>query len=736
MPYRVFSLILLVFLCVHAQAAIFCPQDKTISCYDDIHALSLTGMPTLIGYPQELARYSDQGPNGICNAGIINRTWYIDVNQNNQLDSGEHACVQKITVQYIGVPVTVNFPPDRQYSCVEDIRLEHPEWTSGACDMVGVSRQDQVFNVSADACYKILRTFTVINWCTYLPGTSGWNGQGIWTHTQVIKVVEESKPVIATCAPVVISTDAGCEGTFTIRNSADDPGKCGRQSLLWTAEIDLWSDGIIDYNYGFNQPGQFRLDSVANKKEVVITLPGKVRMGTHKVNWKVRDLCGNNTSCTQYVQMDNCTQPVFLRYSFSKDVNDTIRVINCANAGFQYYTLYVTDLMGNQGYAEVYLLAFDNGSCNQTLTLTGTVTESGGAALPEVQFVLSHPDKATEVKTSSNAAGKFDWQKIGLYKEMQVSVESPVVVSSPLWHERVNLLDLKLLQDHVLGLRTLQNFEWVAADVDGDQSVRARDVGELKHRILHPSEQVRQRRFFVDTDTVSNGEALKTLTSVVTLGASDGTLDYRAVLVGDISGANQAKVAPRNKAFCKLTIEGDWAHVILEEDIDMEGVQMTLQLPEGVVPTTVNSEAFGQQQLAYCHDPKEQVLRGILQGRNACRKGSRVMSVRFQDELQLQPAIIAEESGILLPGYRYLGLRGEAGTTVNSQVMVSPNPGPGVFTLNDSSAKVLSVTDGTGRQVNWQQTGQMLQLDAATGIYIALLATDSGQKTIRIIVAR
>jgi hypothetical protein len=39
------------------------------------------------------------------------------------------------------------------------------------CELLGVSYEDQVFTVVPDACFKIERTWTIINWCTYNPNS-------------------------------------------------------------------------------------------------------------------------------------------------------------------------------------------------------------------------------------------------------------------------------------------------------------------------------------------------------------------------------------------------------------------------------------------------------------------------------------------------------------------------------------------------------------------------------------
>jgi hypothetical protein len=44
-----------------------------------------------------------------------------------------------------------------------------PSFFGEDCELLGVSYEDEVFTVVPDACFKIERTWTIINWCTYNP---------------------------------------------------------------------------------------------------------------------------------------------------------------------------------------------------------------------------------------------------------------------------------------------------------------------------------------------------------------------------------------------------------------------------------------------------------------------------------------------------------------------------------------------------------------------------------------
>ena len=64
----------------------------------------------------------------------------------------------------------VKFPADEAYDCGEDTDISGVEVSEDvACDLLAVSSTDERFNATddPDACYKIFRTYRVINWCEY-----------------------------------------------------------------------------------------------------------------------------------------------------------------------------------------------------------------------------------------------------------------------------------------------------------------------------------------------------------------------------------------------------------------------------------------------------------------------------------------------------------------------------------------------------------------------------------------
>ena len=74
-----------------------------------------------------------------------------------------------------------------------------------SCTHLAFAHEDLVFTFSDGACKKILREWTVIDWCKYQPNNP-WSG-GIWTHTQVIKLMNAHPPYFVSACPEHVVVD-------------------------------------------------------------------------------------------------------------------------------------------------------------------------------------------------------------------------------------------------------------------------------------------------------------------------------------------------------------------------------------------------------------------------------------------------------------------------------------------------------------------------------------------------
>jgi len=495
-------------------AHIYCPEDLTLNCYDDITDPGLCGHPILTGTDAWYeAKYIDEEFLTQCDEGYINRTWYIDYNDNDIIDEQDRFCSHIIYLVKIDVPTILEFPDDITVSCMDDIKVEPPSILTGPCEKVGYDIDVNVFDIVTDACAKVHHVYKVINWCIYDPNDP--NSEGKWEHTRVIKVKNEGKPEFTACDEQIFDVGADCETEVTLTNSAMDTGDCPSDMLIWTAVVDLWGDGTDDLTYGPNETGIFFLAPAANGAEVSITLPEALGVSSHKVKWSVTDGCHNFASCfttfevqdnkppTPYClnfitaafngqqmpltipvslfdrgSFDNCTPEEDIILSFSSNVEDQTQVIECGDEGFKFFRIYATDRYGNQDYCEVFAIIFDNSSCDGVSRPEGSITILDGSAVEYPMMTLMDGDvKLMESDVAID--GSFAFVDAPLTESLEV-----MPVTSTGQAELVDIEDLVLLQRHILGLETLSGYSKLAGDVDKDGQLKIADLQLIKDHIL------------------------------------------------------------------------------------------------------------------------------------------------------------------------------------------------------------------------------------------------------------
>jgi hypothetical protein len=296
-----------------------CPADIVINCDDDETDLHKLGKARAYSNCLDLeTEYTDQPFMNGCREGYILRTWRIK-------NRPTITCTQRITKRnpFPTSGATIDWPEDVVTNCSTSAGDDKPTWSAGTCDQIGVSLKSDTFYFESGACMKILNKWTVINWCSYDPNSG--DPRGYYSHTQIIKVIDDVKPTLGSCPALMFEiddhTDADGDGNkcerknLMLTKSADDQGQCASAWLKWVVFVDLWGDGKYDYEYStflpssdasFNDtngngiPDRY-VGATGRGDEVKVTIPEDIvgSMSNHKVIWKVTDGCGNITSCTQ-----------------------------------------------------------------------------------------------------------------------------------------------------------------------------------------------------------------------------------------------------------------------------------------------------------------------------------------------------------------------------------------------------------------------------------------------------
>lgn len=549
---------------------ITCPPNITINCDQDAKDFTLTGRPTAIdncGTPT--ITNTDGGSLNQCNVGTIARTW-------RATDAGGRSasCTQQVVVRN-------NFPfkgSDINWNPVSGVRTLNgcmdidtdpsktgkPTWTSDICDLIASTYSDQVFTVVDSACFKILRTWTIIDWCTFDQNNPG--AGGIWSYTQVIKLNNTVKPTFAACADVTVCAyGENCDGFVELKQNATDDCTPA-DKLVWKYEVDFNNDGSIDKRGNNN-------DASATYK-----------VGKHKITWRVEDKCGNIGVCTYFFTVKDCKKPTpyclseittvimpssgnidiwasdfdkgsfdncpgKLKISFSQTVTDIKRTFTCNNLGLNPLDMWVTDSVGNKEFCSVKInIQANPGACG---TSAGNLVE-GNVGTEQNKMVANASVSLASNETmilKTNNDGKFAFSGLVSGKEYKITTDLNENHSNG-----VSTLDLVMIQRHILGAQKLTSpYNIIAADANNDQKVSANDLVELRKLILGVTTKLpnnKSWRFInaahVFADPTKPWNANEAII-VNYNGTSISNLNFKAVKIGDVN-ANAATNAQNHTA--------------------------------------------------------------------------------------------------------------------------------------------------------------------------------------------
>ncbi|HRI01249.1 MAG TPA: SdrD B-like domain-containing protein [Saprospiraceae bacterium] len=293
---------------------IYCPHDITISCdrHFDRNDLSEFGEAKVSANCAVTLREVDSFDINQCREGYIDRIFIAET------ASDKAVCVQRISIinEHPFTEADIYWPKDFDTTTCASNALDpnslpdtlgNPIFVEDFCDLVGVSHKDQLFRFvnGSDACYKLIRTWKVINWCRL-----DNNGSPvIWQHTQVIKVNNLEKPTITSgCEDKKFFVqDTACFGGYVTLGSTAVDDCTPADQLIWEFSIDYNSDGIID--------------SIKHGVGGSIDASGYYPLGDHRIKYSFEDLCGNREVCERPFSIINLKKPVaYCKYGLSANL--------------------------------------------------------------------------------------------------------------------------------------------------------------------------------------------------------------------------------------------------------------------------------------------------------------------------------------------------------------------------------------------------------------------------------
>ncbi len=479
-----------------------------------------------------------------CNRGTIIRTFTAMAANGTEAAS----CSQTIRIENISLfdSRRITWPADvtLENVCIgvdtEPAATGEPEFTTNICENVAFSHYDQVFEtgLSGDpVCFKIVRTWTVIDWC------QRDNGEfAMWSEQQTIKVYSDIGPEIAECEDILVTSfDPDCGGAFVELTQSATHECFDEFNLRWSYTIDLDNDGEFNHDQTSN-PFADRLNPT--------NASGEYPIGTHRIVWTVQDDCNNKTTCQQIFEVRNATQPKVicnsnlkveltgvdttgnnefdfgmhkfnaenvnlhsfhpcgfdLSFAFSPDPADSIMVFDCNDYHNESVVVMVYAIAENGSYDRCAVTIFVQDNMNACENSGGS--SGGGQGLIAGTIAMEDGRKvgAVEVSLEGSSMDANMTQEDGDYLFAQMSYGGsyevvPFKDDNPL--AGVTTYDIALIQRHILGIRPFESpYQWIAADIDNNGSVDVRDVSQLRRLILGTSDHFANNTSwrFVDAD--------------------------------------------------------------------------------------------------------------------------------------------------------------------------------------------------------------------------------------------
>lgn len=567
----------------------------------------------------------------MCNIGRIERNFYILDGANNIETDTQFIYIvdfHKFNESNITWPPAQVDYYDCQRAVPDTAVTKSPVLRNDRCSQAAATFVDQPFNNPA-YCKAILRTWTVIDWCQYKTNTPGSPGK--WTFDQIIVIRDTVAPQITSHLPdftLCTSNDECISAPMGFRRTQATDNCTPNNQLLWSYKLDLFNDGGTPEFSG---------------KDEIITRSFPI--GDHKFIWEVRDLCGNTATTTYLVKVrdckgpnavvmkglattlmpvmnmvsvkakffdnfssDNCTPAQQLKFSYSRDLNDTLRIFNCDSLGTRTVHIWVTDLARNQTQTATTIDIQDNHkTCGPTalLDISGSIYTENGKFVSDTKVKIDGGETEREVMTDQS--GKYTFSNLAKLNDYEIKPEKNT------GHlDGITTLDLVIMQRHILGLKTLDSpYKLIAADINNSKSVTAADLVELRKVVLGVESEFRFNtswRFVDAAHKFADTKEPWIFSSKMQYNNLDQNMkksDFIAIKIGDVNGSISEKLTQQtaNRTADKwlMNIEdvrvstGEIVVVPVYSDMmdQLSGVQWTMEVKPGLVYTGVEAAAYG-----------------------------------------------------------------------------------------------------------------------------------------------
>ena len=378
---------------------------------------------------------------------------------------------------------------------------------TGACNDLAIGYNDLVFYNVDNACLKILRTWTVVDWCiANAPGNT--LADATRSHTQEIKIFDTAAPIVSVSNITVSDSVGVCSANVELIATVSDPctDMFSTQENTVTYTI-AYADGTSANGTGLDASGVYPIGvntvsfvaedhcgNVSDAVNVTVTVldakaPTPYCLGTIvtatmsdagavSVLADIYDLGGEDT-CDDNVEV----------YFVRNGVESTSLSFDCddiPNGVSQTIALEVhfRDSAGNSDFCIVQLLLQDNNSdvCENGSgsRVAGNVHTELHENIENVMVSLQAPDNDFNNQMMTLEDGNYAFNALPMANNYFVSGQKDDHVLNG-----VSTLDILIIQRHILGANTFTSpYKVIAADVNNDELITAIDLITLRKLIL------------------------------------------------------------------------------------------------------------------------------------------------------------------------------------------------------------------------------------------------------------
>ncbi|MEL7020137.1 MAG: hypothetical protein AAGK47_00885, partial [Bacteroidota bacterium] len=473
---------------------------------------------------------------GACGLGRIDRTFMTEDRCGNQSEM----CTQTLFVRDSSRWI-MKFPKDSIIECnvatdippvfdIEDIL------DNRGCDQWAMNVDSTIFQLGDDGCYRIVRTYRLVNWCTSVSDQTPYEvprdpnlilqeenrivldsdsldeRRSSIIYQQVVKVNQAAMPDLTILHDKECDENNDCFSRQDFQIIPDNPCSQLTNFTYYLVE-DADNNGVPETSYA-DFPDT---DPYGNRSTIGPTLivTGDYPVGTHRFVFALEDICGNQVVRNYEFTVEDCTAPradcilglelelpaegaqlLFARefnassadlcsnvvtFSYSENPADSIREYSCLDINRNIpIDLHVFDAAGNRDVCSTVLIVRPNdqiGCTEGAATIAGTITTSEGEPVDNVNVSLSGPSESSLMRTNE---GQFAFMNVVTGGDYSVT---PIKEDD--YTNGVTTFDLVLIRKHILGLSRFDSpYKLLAADINRSGNISTFDMVELRKLIL------------------------------------------------------------------------------------------------------------------------------------------------------------------------------------------------------------------------------------------------------------